>query len=148
MAAHSSLFTACSILFTRVIYVRRYISEQKATLYGREAGASGAREGSAHPQGQDTHTRSARRVRYYRASQRRPSDSPYSYYYERRNAFCRARTKFVALRSRDNKDRERVSATEVCLTVHRCRASDRAKPNVFRVPLSSDRKVHTMNAQS
>lgn len=49
------------------------------------------------------------------------TDSPYSYYYERRNAFCRARTKFVALRLPIIKI---VNAfqTEVCLAAQRCRS--------------------------
>lgn len=69
------------------------------------------------------HTRAAASVCIERAA-RQPLDSTYSYYYERRNAFCRARTKFVVLRLPIIKIVNAFQFAEVCGVAHRCRASD------------------------
>lgn len=66
---------------------------------------------------------------------RQATASTYSYYYERRNAFCRARTKFVLLPI--IKIVNAFQLAEVCGYAHRCRASDRkaASGEIFRVKL-------------
>lgn len=119
------------ILFTAFIYVCRYISEQKATFGGRAAGraagaARGARAGGrAHTRAAHAHCRAAPRPCVSNEQARQPTDSTYSYYYERRNAFCRARTKFVVLRLPIIKIVNAFQFAEVCLVAHRCRASYR-----------------------
>ncbi|CAH0728350.1 unnamed protein product, partial [Brenthis ino] len=125
---HIARYSQC-ILFTERIYVCRYISEQKATFGGRERGAArvvrGARAGGVLTHTTPPkHTGAARRVRMYRTSERanRPTRSTYSYYYERRNAFCRARTKFVVpLPLLIIKIVNAFLLAEVCAVTHRCR---------------------------
>lgn len=79
-----------------------YINEQKAG-FEAEAVRWWSAGGETHPHARraHAHTHAAPRPCVSSQSERanRPTaDSTYSYYYERRNAFCRARTKFVALR--------------------------------------------------
>lgn len=123
------------ILFTAFIYVCRYISEQKATFGGRATrcrpGCEG-RHGSAGEAGgartlaqARAHRRAAPRPCVSNERARQPTDSTYSYYYERRNAFCRARTKFVVLRLPIIKIVNAFQFAEVCVVAHRCRASYR-----------------------
>ena len=119
------------ILFTAFIYVCRYISEQKATFGGRRPGCGGRRgreaaAGAARtPPHARAHSRAAPRPCVSNERARQPTDSTYSYYYERRNAFCRARTKFVVLRLPIIKIVNAFQFAEVCVVAHRCRASYR-----------------------
>lgn len=122
---HIARYSQC-ILFTARIYVCRYISEQKAT-FGRPAGAGGRRAAGGgwggrptHTDAQRAHTRAAPRPCVSNERARQATDSTYSYYYERRNAFCRARTKFVLLPI--IKIVNAFQFAEVCGSAHRCRA--------------------------
>ena len=123
MAAHSSLFTVYIMYRPYYIHGRRYISEQKAAPRGRAGGgrgAGGVRAGRRGGAGGHAHTRAPP------TSERadRPTRSTYSYYYERRNAFCRARTKFVVpLPLLIIKIVNAFLLAEVCGVTHRCRVS-------------------------
>lgn len=113
------------ILFTRVMYVCRYISEQKATFgRGPDGGGEAVGRGRVPTQARaHAHTTATPRpcVSNQPSAPTDPTtDSTYSYYYERRNAFCRARTKFVALRLPIIKIVNAFQA-EVCLAAQRCR---------------------------
>lgn len=101
------------------VYVCRYISEQKATFCGRTGAVRGEGGGPTHTRASPpTLARAASSV--YRAN-RAPTDRfAYSYYYERRNAFCRARTKFVVLRLPIIKIVNAFQC-EVCAAANRCR---------------------------
>lgn len=90
---------------------------------GEEAGARGRRSTHAHRDGREAHMRIAPRSRVSNERARQATASTYSYYYERRNAFCRARTKFVLLPI--IKIVNAFQLAEVCGLAHRCRASDR-----------------------
>lgn len=117
---HIARYSQC-ILFTARIYVCRYISEQKAT-FGQRAGAEerGGRR-PTHTQTRRAHTLAPPRPRVSNHRARQATDFTYSYYYERRNAFCRARTKFVLLPI--IKIVNAFQSAEVCRLAHRCRVS-------------------------
>lgn len=91
---------------------------------GGGAGA-GAGQRPPHTRAPHAHTRAAPCPCVSNERARQPTDSTYSYYYERRNAFCRARTKFVVLRLPIIKIVNAFQFAEVCLVAHRCRASYR-----------------------
>lgn len=102
---------------------------------GAEAGARGRRPTHTHSGGGGAHNRTAPRPRVSNEQARQATASTFSYYYERRNAFCRARTKFVLLPI--IKIVNTFQLAEVCRLAHRCRASDRkaASGEIFHVKL-------------